>query len=404
MRRFLSVTMAVGLALTAFWVSAEPAGAATSITTPSTNPFVVPGDAGGLPQPFTVSAAGFAVGANVFVEQCDGVAATAPGWDPTINCDLGSSPAAAVADASGNVSFPVADPNFAFKPFKGMSPQGLFNCLSLNDASPANGLIDHRLCKLRVSTNNSAATADQVFLPLVLPDDPNSPQPPPLRWGIGNVSVLEGTAGNRTVTFSVSLSRKNPIPVSINYATVAGTAVAPSDFVAKTGTLTIPANVTSGAVAIAVKGNAVSEPNETFKVRLSAPSTGGIKRGTGTATILNDDPPRAGLKVGIGNASILEGNSGTRSMRFTVSLSSAPTQSVRVNYATQAGTAAAGTDFTAKSGSVTIGVGKTSALVTVLVKGDATVEPNEAFTVKLTNPLRAAISRPTGSASITNDD
>jgi hypothetical protein len=402
-RRFLSVTVIVGLALAGLGALAEPAGAAT-ITTPSTNPFVVPGDAGGIPQAFTVSGAGFTAGANVFIEQCDGIAPTAQGWDPTINCDLGTSPAAAIADGSGNVTFDVADLNHKFTPFKGPSPQGIFNCLSLNDPSPNNGLPDHRLCKVRLSTNNSASTSDQVFLPIVLPDDPSTPQPPPLRFGIGNVSVLEGTSGNRAVAFTVTLSRKSPLPVTVDYQTVAGTAKAPSDFVARTGTLTIPANATAAVVNVQVKGNAVVEPNETFKLRISNPSSGGIKRGNGTATILNDDPPRAGIRVGVGNATVVEGNSGNRSLRFTISLSSAPTQSVRVRYATTAGTATAGTDYTTRSGNVTIGVGKTATVVTVPVKGDSGVEPNETFTVRLTNPLRAVISRPVGSASILNDD
>jgi hypothetical protein len=385
-------------------LGAEPAGAATSITTPSTNPFVVPGDAGGIPQAFTVSATGFSAGVNVFIEQCDGVSPTAQGWDPTINCDLGTSPAAAIADGTGSVTFDVADLNHKFTPFKGPSPQGIFNCLSLNDPSPANGLPDHRLCKIRVSTNNSASTADQVFLPLVLPDDPSTPPPPPLRFGIGNVSVLEGNTGNRALAFTVTLSRKSLIPVTVDYQTVAGTAAAGSDFVARTGQLTLPANATAAIVNIQVKGNAVSEPNETFKLRITNPSSGGIKRGTATATILNDDPPKPGIRVGIGNASVVEGNSANRSLRFTISLSSASTQSVRVHYATTAGTATAGSDYTTRSANVTIAAGKTATTVSVPVKGEAAVEPNETFTVKLTQPLRAVISRPTGSASILNDD
>ena len=310
MRRLVCVMTILGVGLAGAVVAAGPAGAATSITTPSTNPFAVPGTAGS-PNPFTVSASGFAASASVFIEQCDGVSPTSVGWDPTINCDLGTSPAAALADGSGNVTFAAADANHAFHPFKGASPQGLFNCLSLNDPSPNNGLLDHRTCTVRVSTNNSAATADQVFLTMVLPDDPSTVPPPPLRIGIGNVSVLEGNAKTRAATFTVSLSRKSVLPVTVDYATVAGTATAGSDFTARTGQhLTIAAGSTSAAIAVQVKGDGTTEPNETFKVHLSNPTSGaGIKRGNGTATILNDDPPRSGIRVGIGNASLLEGNS-----------------------------------------------------------------------------------------------
>ena len=169
MRRIVAIllTMVCGVAVLAF--SPSPAFAAT-ITTPSGNPFTVPGDAGGNPVPFTVGASGYTPDAGVFVEQCDGTPSTAVGWDPTTNCDLGSSPASSLADASGNVTFNAADLNHAFHPFKGPSPQGLFNCLSPNQASPANGLPDFKNCQLRVSSNNSAATADQVFL------DPDAPR------------------------------------------------------------------------------------------------------------------------------------------------------------------------------------------------------------------------------------
>jgi Calx-beta domain len=403
-RKLLRVTTLVGVSLAGIVVSAGPASAATSITNPSSNPFVVPKDAGGNPVPFTVSAAGFVPSSNVFVEQCDGVASTAVGWDPTTNCDLGSSPAAAIADGSGNVTFDSTDVNHTFHPFKGSSPQGLFNCLSVNDPSPNNGLTDYRNCKLRVSTNNSAATADQVFLQLVLPDAPGTVVPPPARLAIAPANVLEGSSSTRALTFTATISRPSALAVTFSYATVAGTAHAGTDFVAKTGQVSIPAGVTSAVIPIQVKGDTAVEPNEIFKVRLSNASGASIKAGLAAGTILNDDPPKAGLRVGIGNASVYEGNTGRRNLRFTVSLSDKSTQSVRVHYATTAGSATAGTDFIAKSANLTIPAGKTWAVVTIAIVGDSTVEPNEVFAVKLTSPLRALIGRANATGNILKDD
>jgi hypothetical protein len=147
---------------------AGPAGAA-SVVEPSTNPVVVPATASGDPLPFTIRANGFPAGTNVFVEQCDGTPATAVGWDPTLDCDLGSSPASASVDPNGVANFDASDTNHAFHPFVGVSPQGLFNCLSPTAPSPDNGLADSRDCQVRVSTNNTVATADQVFVTLQLP-------------------------------------------------------------------------------------------------------------------------------------------------------------------------------------------------------------------------------------------
>lgn len=404
MRRLLCAALVVATTAAGLWVGVGPASAATSISAPTGNPFVVPGNAGGDPQPFTVSATGFAPTTNVFVEQCDSAPSTAVGWDPTVNCDLGSSPAAVVADGSGNVTFPMADPNFAFHPFKGASPQGLFNCLSANDPSPANGLVDHRTCQIRVSSNNAAATADQVFLKIQLPDDDSTPPPAPLKVGISDSGALEGNANTRPLSFTISLSRASLSPVTVDYTTANQTATAPSDYTAKSGTLTIPAGLISVTQAISVKGDTTTEPPEIFKITLSNPTGATINRANGFGQILNDDPPQNGVRVGIGNSSVLEGNEARRSLRFTVSISKVHTQAVKVNYATIAGTATAGEDYEARTGTLTIPAGKTSALILILIKGDTGDELTEAFTVKLTAPVQAGIQRATGSGRITNDD
>ena len=171
MRRVLKILAVCGVGVVGAAVLAAPAFA-TSITAPSGPTFVVPGDASGNPQSFTVTATGFSSGAVVSIEQCDGKSPSDPTWTATADCDLGSSPAAATADGSGNVTFPANDPNFGFTPFKNISPQHLFNCLSPNDPAlnPTNHKTDWRNCQIRVSTNNTAATADQTFLTLQLPD------------------------------------------------------------------------------------------------------------------------------------------------------------------------------------------------------------------------------------------
>src|SRR3974390_101583 len=122
---------------------------ATSITQPSVSPFVVAGDGAGNPLPFTIVATGFSAGHQVFVEQCDGVPTSAQGWNPLTNCDLSSSPAPVIADQNGTATFDASGAH-AFTPFKGESPQTLFNCLSPNEPplGPSNGLPAYRNCKI----------------------------------------------------------------------------------------------------------------------------------------------------------------------------------------------------------------------------------------------------------------
>jgi hypothetical protein len=166
-RKLAKVAVVAG-AILALTATATPAFAATK-TGPSGTPFVVGADGSGNPRAFTVKASGFTPSTNVFVEQCDGTAPSTAGWDPTINCDLGSSPAAVASDASGSVTFDAADVNHRFTPFKGESPQSLFNCLATGQAAPGNGLPNYTNCQVRISSNNTGPTSDQVFFTLSLP-------------------------------------------------------------------------------------------------------------------------------------------------------------------------------------------------------------------------------------------
>ncbi|MGZ6994586.1 MAG: hypothetical protein ACXVIM_05200 [Acidimicrobiia bacterium] len=142
--------------------TATPAFAGT-VTQPTSTPVVVTANGAGNPYSFSVQGSGFEPGQNVYIEQCDGNPTTSIFWDPTINCDLGSSPAPAPADASGKVTFSTSDGNHAFHPFRGQSPQGLFDCLAPADPPTGSGNPSWTNCQVRLSTNNAAVTSDQVF-------------------------------------------------------------------------------------------------------------------------------------------------------------------------------------------------------------------------------------------------
>ena len=127
-------------------------------------------------------------------------------------------------------------------------------------------------------------------------------------------------------------------------------------------------------ITIAVKGDQTLEPNETFTVQLSNPQNATIFRATGSAQIRTDDKagaPANAARLSIGNASVVEGDSTSRPLRFSVSLSTTKTTPVKVDYATSDGPAPAADsgDYTAKTGTVTIPAGQTSAVLTVTRAG-----------------------------------
>jgi chitinase len=230
-------------------------------------------------------------------------------------------------------------------------------------------------------------------------------QPTAPTISIGNASKAEGNSGSANMAFTVTLSKAATAPITVDYATANGTAMAGQDYTAGSGSITFAAGETSKTVNVAISGDTTVENDETFTVTLSNPTGGAtIKTGSATGTIANDDAAQTLPSISISNASKAEGNSGTSNMTFTVTLSSASTSPVTVKYATSDGTAAAGADYTAASGTLTFAAGETSKTVNVAINGDATVESDETFTVTLSEASGATIGTASATGTITNDD
>jgi hypothetical protein len=218
---------------------------------------------------------------------------------------------------------------------------------------------------------------------------------------INDVSISEGNSGTKVVTFTVSQTVASSTATTVDYATADGSATAPSDYTSKTGTVTILAGTTSKTFTVTIKGDGIEEPNENFVVNLSNAVNATIVDPQGSCTIQNDDVTPA---ISINDVSVVEGNSGTQTVTFTVSLSIASNASTSVNFATANGSAIAPSDYTSKTGTVTIAAGATSKTFTVTVKGDTAVEPNENFFVNLSNPVNATIADSQGMCTIINND
>ncbi|MBI3364797.1 MAG: DUF11 domain-containing protein, partial [Ignavibacteriae bacterium] len=246
-------------------------------------------------------------------------------------------------------------------------------------------------------TNPSNATiADGQGIGTILNDDS---QP---TISLNDISVNEGNAGTTNAIFTVTLSQVSAQTVTVNFATVNGTAtVANNDYVAKSGTLTFLPGTTVQFDTILVNGDATNEPDETFFVNLSGATNATIADGQGLCTIHNDDGVP---NITINDVSATEGNSGTTPAVFVVSLSTSSSQIVTVNFATAAGTATAGIDYVNSSGTITFNPGETLKRDTVLVVGDLLNEADETFFVNLSNPINAVIGDAQGVGVIINDD
>jgi len=224
--------------------------------------------------------------------------------------------------------------------------------------------------------------------------------PPSIR--ISDVTVTETDPGATVdAVLNVTLSAASSFPVSVNYATTTGTATSGVDYTPVSGTVSFAPGETSKPVAVTVLGDAINEVNETINVDLTAPVNATIADSRGVVTIAENDPLPS---ITINDISVPEGNSGTKTATFTLTLSGTSSRNVTVAYATADGTATAGTDYTARTGTLTIAAGQTSVTVAITVRGDVVLEPDETVLVNLTNPTNATIARATGILTITNDD
>lgn len=114
----------------------------------------------------------------------------------------------------------------------------------------------------------------------------------------------------------------------------------------------------------------------------------------------------AGVSLSINNATVVEGDSGTVTARFTVTLSSGAHSGVTFDIATQDDSATTGdNDYVAKAlVNQSIPGGSTNYEFEVTVNGDTAFESNETFFVNVTNVVGATVSDGQGVGTITNDD
>ncbi len=218
-------------------------------------------------------------------------------------------------------------------------------------------------------------------------------------------TVDEGDTGTTAVTFTVSLEKPSTQTVSVRYSTANGTATsADGDFTAASGTLTFLPGQQNRTITVFVKGDFKFEADETFFVNLATPANAFIEPGAGqgVATILDDDTAPT---ISLGDVVVAEGDNGTRSLNFTVTLSTASGLAVSVNFATANGTATvADGDFAAASGPLLFSAGTTTRTVSIQINGDRKFELDETLGLILSGATGASILDADATGTILNDD
>lgn len=247
---------------------------------------------------------------------------------------------------------------------------------------------------LNLPNATGATIADGVGVGAITDDDTPS-------ITVANASVTEGNSGTVNAVFNVTLSFQSSQVVTIDYATADGSATAPADYQATSGTLTLDPGETVGQIIVPVVGDTAIEAAESFSLNLTNPVNATFADPAAQGTIADNDT----VSVSIGAVTVTETNSGTRDAVFTVTLSAVSGSTVMVDYATANGSATAPADYVAIAGTITFAPGEVSKQFVVQVVGDTIVEANETYSVNLSNPVNATIGGSGyGLGTITNND
>lgn len=233
--------------------------------------------------------------------------------------------------------------------------------------------------------------------------DDDTPSQTPSRITISDASVLEGDSGLTDLVFSVTLDMAATATITADFATEDSSALAGSDYEAASGTVTFVPGETATSLTVAVIGDTFSEDDEAFRVRLSnITGDATFARSLANGRILTDEPL---VRLSISDASGEEGDAGSSDQVFTVSLDQAAVSNVSFDFATADDTAIAGEDYLSTSGSLQILAGDTSADIAVSVTGDTDNEPDETYSMLLSNfSANAVVSNSTAIGTIVNDD
>jgi len=213
----------------------------------------------------------------------------------------------------------------------------------------------------------------------------------------------ESSSTPASVAVTVSLSSASGKPVTVAYTTANGSAAAGSDYTAVSATLTFLPGQLQQTILVPILPDTLAEANETFLVRLSSLTNATLLDGEALVTIVdNDNVPQPSITIG--DISVTEGDSGTSSAVFTVSLSAASAQPVSVAFATGDGTAVAGSDYLARSGTLSFTPGMKSLPITVPIVGDVSAEASESFRLNLSGAIGASLASSFGTATIVDND
>lgn len=225
-----------------------------------------------------------------------------------------------------------------------------------------------------------------------------------------NPILVNESAG--VVTITAIRSGSALAPATLEYTTnevgSSDTALADVDFItptlngrSNTGEITFGIGETVKTFTIPIIDDALLEGNEIFSVGIQNPSNGGLGAPRTTLVTIIDDDAASTLSVTDTAISVEEG---IATASITVQRSGNSSSTASVDFSTRNGTAVAGEDYRATSGTLNFAVGQTTQTLTIPILNDVFVEGDETFSVTLTNPNGGTLGNNITNITILDND
>lgn len=250
--------------------------------------------------------------------------------------------------------------------------------LSLTILDDSSGEADEVLY-LRLSTPVNTALGTYTNLKVTIRQSDKST----LRFSSSSSTIAENATSVR-----IGVRRDTPTNnlATVRYSTANGTALAGTHYTATSGTLVFLPGEISKSFYVPVTDNDQLAGNKTFTVRLTSPFDGILGLSTATVTITDDEVSYVGFTLA---KRWVDENYGT--VPLAVMRTGSTNRQVSVRYATANGTALAGSDYNATSGTLTFAPGETNKAISLTLRTDAITEAAESLYLRLSSPTGTSL-------------
>ena len=305
------------------------------------------------------------------------ILSTPSGLTVTVNYQVSGGTATGGINTGSGIDFTLAAGKLTF------APGDTSESISVNILNDGLGEADETIV-LNLSDPSNATLGEQTAHTYTILDDDGVPM---VAFAAANSSAAESAP---TVNLEVILSAPSELPVTVDFQVTDGTAIGSGfDYTLTDGTLTFAQGETSQTIAVTNVDDPLNESDETVVVTLSNPSNAVLGSLTfHTYTILdNDGLPTVSFALASFSATELV----TQAI-IAVNLSAPSELSAMVDFEVSGGTGTGeGIDYTLTAGTLTFAPGDITESITIIVRDDFLVEPDESVVVALLNPINATL-------------